>query len=185
MSACKQMAALICIIATVLLLLPTLLVSAAALEEKLAACLACHGATGQAVIPEVPSLGGQPVVFLTIQLLMFRDKLRVVEPMNQAMQGLTDDDLRNIVVYLAKLPPPNPLAARSNKSERSAPARSSSNTAVISAIKEIFPATKMSSGSPASAKTTSPKPCANTRTTRGAATTPRWRMCSIRSAMSR
>lgn len=27
---------------------------------------------------------------------MFRDKLRVVEPMNQAMQGLTDDDLRNL-----------------------------------------------------------------------------------------
>ena len=52
---------------------------------------------------------------------------------------------------------PNPLAVQSIKSEWSAPARSSSNTAVISAIKGIFPANKMFPGSPASAKTTSPK----------------------------
>ena len=92
------MPALICVIAMALVLSSALPVSAAALEEKLAACLACHGTTGQAVIPEVPSLGGQPVFYLTIQLLMFRDKLRIVEPMNQAMQGLTDDDLRNLAV---------------------------------------------------------------------------------------
>jgi cytochrome c553 len=110
MSVCQQMQALTCVTAIALVLSSALPVSAAALEEKLAACLACHGATGQAVIPQVPSLGGQPVFYLTIQLLMFRDKLRVVEPMNQAMQGLTDDDLRNIAAHLAKLPPPKPVS---------------------------------------------------------------------------
>ena len=30
--------------------------------------------------------------------------------MNQAMQGLKDDDLRNIGAYIAKLPPPFPAA---------------------------------------------------------------------------
>ena len=109
MSACQQVQALTCVMAMALVLSSALPVSAAALEEKLAACLACHGASGRAVIPEVPSLGGQPVFYLTIQLLMFRDKLRIVEPMNQAMQGLRDDDLRNIAVYLAKLPPPKPV----------------------------------------------------------------------------
>src|SRR5258705_11414956 len=109
MSVCQQMPALICVIATAVLLWPALLVNAAALEEKLAACLACHGATGQSVIPEVPSLGGQPVFYLTIQLVLFRDKLRVVEPMNQAMQRLTDDDLRSIAAHLAKLPAPKPV----------------------------------------------------------------------------
>ena len=60
MSVCQQMPALICVIATVLVLLPALLVSAAALEEKLAVCLACHGATGQAVIPRChPSAGNR------------------------------------------------------------------------------------------------------------------------------
>jgi len=109
MSACQQVQALTCVMAMALVLSSALPVSAAALEEKLAACLACHGASGRAVIPEVPSLGGQPVFYLTIKLLMFRDKLRIVEPMNQAMQGLRDDDLRNIAVYLAKLPPPKPV----------------------------------------------------------------------------
>src|SRR5438094_530523 len=61
------------------------------LEARLAPCLACHGAKGQSANPEVPSLGGQPAFYLTIQLLMFREKLRVVEPMNQMMQGLRDD----------------------------------------------------------------------------------------------
>jgi cytochrome c553 len=82
--------------------------NAATTEERLAPCLACHGAKGQSVIPDVPSLGGQPAFYLTIQLLMFREKLRVVEPMNQMMQGLKDDDLRDMADYIAKLPPPEP-----------------------------------------------------------------------------
>jgi cytochrome c553 len=86
-----------------LLVLPA---NADTIEARLAACLACHGTSGQSVIPEVPSLGGQPAFYLTIQLVMFREKLRVVEPMNQMMQGLRDDDLRNMAAQLAKLPTP-------------------------------------------------------------------------------
>lgn len=96
--------------------------NAATVEERLAACLACHGATGQSVIPGVPSLGGQPVFYLTVQLLMFRDILRLVEPMNQAMQGVKDDELRKIAARLAELPPPNPAGGPVN-SERMERAR--------------------------------------------------------------
>ena len=78
------------------------------IEARLALCLDCHGANGQSVIPVVPSLGGQPVFYLTVQLLMFRNKLRIVEPMNQVMQGFNDDDLRNMAAYLTKVPPPEP-----------------------------------------------------------------------------
>jgi len=92
----------------VLIFLSALPVNAETLEGRLAPCLACHGANGQSTIPEVPSLGGQPAFYLTIQLLMFREKLWVVEPMNQMMQGLKDDDLRSMAAYLAKLPPPEP-----------------------------------------------------------------------------
>ncbi len=102
------MLALMSTIAAALVLSSVLPASSDTLEARLAACLACHGANGQSVIAEVPSLGGQPVFYLTVQLLMFRDKLRVVEPMNQVMQGLKDDDLRNMAAYLAKLPPPEP-----------------------------------------------------------------------------
>jgi cytochrome c553 len=92
----------------VLIFLSALPVNAETLEGRLAPCLACHGANGQSTIPEVPSLGGQPAFYLTIQLVMFREKLWVVEPMNQMMQGLKDDDLRSMAAYLAKLPPPEP-----------------------------------------------------------------------------
>ena len=83
---------------------------AATIQEKAAPCLACHGATGTSVIPETPSLGGQPEFYLTVQMLMFRDKLRRSEPMNTAMQGITDDDLRNLAAYLTNLPAPKPAA---------------------------------------------------------------------------
>ena len=108
MSACAQSHALMTIITAAIISLSALPANSATLEAQLTACLACHGANGTSVIPEVPSLGGQPVFYLTVQLLMFRDKLRIVEPMNQAMQGLKDDDLRNMAAHLAKLPPPEP-----------------------------------------------------------------------------
>ena len=95
-------------IVTALILLPAPGAGADLLEARLAACLACHGANGQSAIPDVPSLGGLPAFYVTIQLLMFREKLRVTEPMNQMMQGLKDDDLREMADYIAKLPPPEP-----------------------------------------------------------------------------
>lgn len=91
-----------------LALAPTLAAGANVLEAKLAPCLACHGAKGQSGNPEVPSLGGQPEFYLTVQLLLFRDRLRVVDLMNQMMKGHSDDDLRGMAAYLAKLPPPAP-----------------------------------------------------------------------------
>jgi cytochrome c553 len=104
----SQAISLLNVIARILLSAST--VVAETLEARLPPCLACHGASGQSTIPEVPSLGGQPAFYLTIQLVMFREKLRVVEPMNQMMQGIKDDDLRDMAVYLAKLPPPEPPA---------------------------------------------------------------------------
>ena len=98
-----------CSMVAALILLSALQTNADTLEARLAPCLACHGVNGQSLIPEVPSLGGQPDFYLTIQLFMFREKLRVVEPMNQMMQGLKDDDLRRMAAYLAKLPPPKPI----------------------------------------------------------------------------
>jgi cytochrome c553 len=95
-------------VAAAFFLLSALPARADTLEARLGACLACHGAKGQSEIPAVPSLGAQPAFYLTIQLLMFREKLRVVEPMNQMLQGLKDDDLRGMAAYLAKLPPPEP-----------------------------------------------------------------------------
>jgi len=96
------------VVAAAFFLFAALPTGADTLEGRLVACLACHGAKGQSEIPTVPSLGGQPALYLTIQLLMFREKLRAVEPMTQMLQGVKDDELRGMAAYLAKLPPPEP-----------------------------------------------------------------------------
>ena len=83
---------------------------AASFEQRIAPCLACHGDKGQSEKPEVPSLGAQPVNFLLIQIYMFREKLRQVEPMTSAAQGLSDEELRQFSAFISKLPPPNPQA---------------------------------------------------------------------------
>jgi len=92
----------------VLVWLAALPVSAATLEEQLAPCLACHGEKGQSATPEVPSLGAQPPLYVTIQLIMFRERMRVVEPMNGMTKGLSDDDMRRMAEAIAKLSPPLP-----------------------------------------------------------------------------
>ena len=82
--------------------------AAQTVKERLPACLACHGESGQSQTPEVPSLGAQQAFYVTVQLLMFRDRMRVVEPMNDMAKGLSDDDLRNLGDIISKLPAPQP-----------------------------------------------------------------------------
>src|SRR5437660_11295653 len=41
---------------------------------------------------------------------MFRDKLRVTEPMKHMTNGLSDDDLRKAADLIAKLAPPAPIS---------------------------------------------------------------------------
>lgn len=82
---------------------------AANFEERVAPCLACHGEKGQSENPEVPSLGAQPANFTLIQLYLFREKRRQVEPMTEYAKDLTDDDLRTFSDFIARLPAPKPV----------------------------------------------------------------------------
>lgn len=83
-------------------------VLAATFEERLAACLACHGQKGQSTLPGIPSLGAQPAFYLSVQLYMFRERMRSNEPMTAMMKGLSDDELRRMAAAISKLPPPQP-----------------------------------------------------------------------------
>jgi cytochrome c553 len=84
--------------------------SAEAIEERTAPCLACHGEHGQSATENTPSLGGQQPPYALIQLFMFREKLRVFEPMNEMAKSLSDDDLRTFSDFIGKLPKPQPPA---------------------------------------------------------------------------
>jgi cytochrome c553 len=96
-------------VAGVLAALAAVPADAQSLNERLPTCFACHGADGTSQLPEVPSLGAQPAFYSLVQLVMFRDKLRVTEPMNQMTSGLNDDDLRKAADLISKLPPPVPV----------------------------------------------------------------------------
>ncbi len=91
-----------------LILWSALAAGAEPLESRLVICFACHGEKGQSYVPEVPSLGGQPSFYLTVQMLMFRDRLRVVEQMNKAMQEYSDGELQKMGDLISRLPAPQP-----------------------------------------------------------------------------
>jgi cytochrome c553 len=88
----------------------TLSASAATPPEKIQPCLACHGAEGRSEAADVPSLGAQPSTYALIQLFMFRERLRLSEPMNAMAKALSDSDLQSLAGSIAALPPPEPPA---------------------------------------------------------------------------
>lgn len=83
-------------------------VPAAAAPEPAELCAACHGPRGISEMAEVPSLAGQPETFLTLQMILFRERIRRFEPMNEAMRGITDREVEALARFYAALPPPVP-----------------------------------------------------------------------------
>ena len=77
----------------------------AAMQERLAPCVGCHGA-GTSETEGVPSLGGQMADYVVTQLFQFREKQREAPPMNDVAAGFSDDDLRAYADAVATLPPP-------------------------------------------------------------------------------
>jgi cytochrome c553 len=80
--------------------------AAQSFAERLSVCLSCHGEKGTSETPGVPSLGGQPAMYVLVELFLFREKLRVVDPMNDMTAGLSDADLQKFADAIAALPPP-------------------------------------------------------------------------------
>jgi cytochrome c553 len=78
-------------------------------SDKLTACFGCHGPNGQSEIENVPSIAAQVPAYSLIQLVMFRDKLRVSDTMNDAARDLSDSDIQSLADGLAALAPPKPL----------------------------------------------------------------------------
>ena len=87
-------------------------------EQRLPACLACHGADGASKLDGVPSLGAMPTDYVLTQLYMFREKMRIAAPMNALSEGLSDDDLRELGDAINKLPAPPPAGEALAVAER-------------------------------------------------------------------
>jgi cytochrome c553 len=77
------------------------------LEQRLAACAACHGKNGEGLKANeyYPRIAGKPANYLFNQLVNFRERRRQSPPMNYMVAFLSDEYLREIAGYYAKLPP--------------------------------------------------------------------------------
>jgi cytochrome c553 len=80
--------------------------AAPTLQDKIAACAACHGETGQSQDQTVPSIGGQPKLFVMYQLFFYREGRRANPEMKIVTSGMSDAELTSISDYVASLPPP-------------------------------------------------------------------------------
>jgi cytochrome c553 len=67
-------------------------------------CGACHGADGNAQIPGMPSLAGQPKIFIENQLVMIREGMRPVPQMQGVLDKVTDEDFVFFAKYFSELP---------------------------------------------------------------------------------
>lgn len=57
-------------------------------------CVACHGADGMALAPDVPNLAGETNIYIDTQLKAFRNGKRVHEVMTEIASDMTDAEIR-------------------------------------------------------------------------------------------
>jgi cytochrome c553 len=73
-------------------------------QERVQLCAACHGADGNSTNPQVPSIAGQPKLFLENQLILFREELRRSEQMLPVVKGLKDAEIVKLAEHFSRLP---------------------------------------------------------------------------------
>lgn len=81
--------------------------------DTLALCASCHGPGGNAAIALIPSIAGQPRVFVENQLVLVREGLRDIPVMKNAMAGMSDEQIADLARYYAAQPfTPRPAVAQ-------------------------------------------------------------------------
>lgn len=74
---------------------------AAAGQAGSAVCAACHGADGNSIMPQWPSLAGQHAGYLARQVTLIQSGARPVPEMVALVAGLTESDIRNLAAYFS------------------------------------------------------------------------------------
>jgi len=70
-------------------------------KVKSASCVACHSVDGNSVNPEWPKLAGQHEDYMTKQLLYFHSGERQNDTMKGMVQGLSEQDARDLAAYFS------------------------------------------------------------------------------------
>ncbi len=71
--------------------------------KKAAMCTACHGKDGLSRRPDVPHIAGQSEIYMSEQLRRFRSGERVHPEMNVIAEGLTDEDINDLVAWYSSI----------------------------------------------------------------------------------
>ena len=74
------------------------------------ACGACHGADGRSRIENIPSLAGQPKIFLENQMVLIREGMREIPAMKGMMNGVSDGQITELAAHYAGMAPDRPTA---------------------------------------------------------------------------
>lgn len=74
---------------------------AAAGEAKSAICAACHGADGNSMVPQWPSLAGQHEAYMTRQVTLIKANDRPVPEMMGIAAGLTPQDIADLSAWFS------------------------------------------------------------------------------------
>ena len=83
-------------------------------QERIQLCAECHGADGNSTNPQIPSIAGQPRLFIETQLVLFREELRKSEQMLPVVKGMKDAEIVKLAEHFSKLPAKGMESAPSN-----------------------------------------------------------------------
>ena len=67
-------------------------------------CKACHGPDGNSPQTAIPSIAGQPKIFIENQLVLIREGLRASAQMLPIVKGLKDAEISRLAAHFSKLP---------------------------------------------------------------------------------
>lgn len=85
-------------------MLAALFTTPAQASERLAACAACHGADGNSPVPGVPSLAGQPRIFLENYMVLTREGIAGTAVMRTLLKGVSDAEIVALARHYSALP---------------------------------------------------------------------------------
>jgi cytochrome c553 len=82
--------------------LPAALFACLAFSQE--TCLTCHGPDGNSVTQGIPSIAGQPKLFLETQLVLIREELRPAPQMLPLVKGMKDAEITRLAEHFSRLP---------------------------------------------------------------------------------
>jgi len=76
------------------------------LQNRVQACISCHGPNGSGESPAIPYIGGQYKHYIEIQMKMFRRGYRKSAQMGTVGHRVSDDEAAAVAAYFDQLPLP-------------------------------------------------------------------------------